>query len=405
MADKVCKGCGGVMEVDGIEPFTVCECSDCGTEIVIPLDLDYLSLEKPLGKSGFFEIYEGFDGADNMNSVIYLLATDIENYADALKAAKDEALALSTLKHNNICPMINFGEVEGRFFAAEPKMDGYPMASYAPDSQGLLDVDSVVDVLQAAALGLATAHHKEFVHHNICDKTIHIDARGNVRVKNFFISRFTYMVEQRLVQDDDVPAGDDPEQTQISREKQGIPVSSVSPYFISPEKAESGVEDKRGDIFSFGVLFYFMITGNYPFAGSSEIETVYSRIKKKKSAEEEIFSTQDSRVATPDTVEYIPPQHPHEIRPEIPEKISAMIMDTLSYLPVYRPKFSEVLNTINLYKAKQYQEKTVSSAQKQMVETKTRAIPMMKNLYDAKIGGDGEEVEGDKKKKKRLFFK
>ena len=63
---------------------------------------------------------------------------------------------------------------------------------------------------------------------------------------------------------------------------------------------------------------------------------------------------------------------------------------------------TEILTTINLYKAKQEKEKVVASAQKEMVRdnresvsTKTRAIPIMKNLAG----------ELDRNKQKKKFFK
>lgn len=377
MNETVCSGCGGIVDVSGIEPFTLCECSDCGAEIIVPLEMDYLKLEKSLGRESAFQVYEGFDQADNITSIIFILDNTIPDYADYFNMAKEEANGLSTLKHPNICPLINFGEIKDTYFVTTPKMDGYSLADYSPETQGLLDVESVIDVLQAAALGLGVAHHKEFVHHNICPENVHIDARGNVRVKNFFISRFTYWADQK--------------------KKGETGTSSVSPYFISPEKAESGVEDKRGDIFSFGVLFYFMLTGKYPFAGKSEVETIYSRVKKKNVDKTEVFSSDAHRMLTPETVEYISPKAPIEFRDDIPEEISSMIMDMLSYYPVKRPKFTEILTTINLYKAKEDQRR-VQMAQHEMVTTKTRAIPVMKNLSDSE-----DDQQKSKKRKVRFF--
>ncbi len=374
MPETVCKGCGGVMDFSGIDPFTVCECSDCGTEVVIPYELDYLKLERPLETKCFFDIYEGFDQSHNLDSVILILKKDIPDYATFLGMAKEDAIALTTLKHPNICPIINCGEVQGYFFVSYPKMDGYTLSEYAPDSQGLLDVQSVISVLQAAALGFAVAHHKEFVHHDICDQTVHIDARGNVRLKNFFIGRFNYNCLQH---------------------SQDL-AYDVSPYYISPEKAESKVEDKRGDVFSYGVLCYYMLTGRYPFAGKTDVETIFSRVRRKKADTTEIFSADSKRMLTPETVEYVKPPMPHELRSEVPEEISLLVMDMLSSHPVQRPKFTEILASINLFMAKQEKQKVVHSAQKEMVSTKTRAIPVMKNLYSPDDG---------KKGKKWIFFK
>jgi serine/threonine protein kinase len=362
MSQLLCRGCGGSIDTKGIEPFTRCSCSGCGTELIVPFEMDYLTLEKPLYEKSLFKVYEGFDKSLNLNSMVFILSKDNPEFKQFYKIVKEEATFLSTLKHQNICPIMNFGEVEGNFFVTEPRMDGYPLSNYMPGKQGLLDVEKVIDVLMAVALGLAVAHHKEFVHHDICPENIHIDARGNVRTKNFFISRFKYEYLQN---------------------KEEL-ASSVSPYFISPEKAESRVEDKRGDVFSFGVLFYYMLTGKYPFSGKNEIETVYSRIKKKKSLMDQVFSSEKPLVLTAGTVDYIAPVAPSALREDIPEEINTALLDMLSYHPVQRPRFTEILNTINLYKAKLEREKVFHLAQKEMVRetvtTRTKAIPIMKNL-------------------------
>ena len=42
-----------------------------------------------------------------------------------------------------------------------------------------------------------------------------------------------------------------------------------SPYYISPEQAEGGPVDQRSDLYSLGVMFFEMLTGQRPFKGSS----------------------------------------------------------------------------------------------------------------------------------------
>lgn len=366
------------MDTTGIDPFTVCECSDCGTEVTIPFLLDYLMLENLIDRQSIIDVYTGFDQASNASAIIMVLDNEAPQADTLVQIAKEEAAELSTLKHPNICPVLHFDSIQGHFCVTSPIMDGYSLDDYSPQDQGLLDINSVLEVIQAAALALAVAHHKEFIHHNVCPKNIHIDARGNVRIKNFYISRFTYRADQTLSKEDAIIKSD----------------PSVSPYFISPEKAESGIEDKRGDVFSFGVVMYYMLTGQFPFAGKSEIETVYSRVQKKRKNDTEIFSADASRLITPDTVEYVPPKPPIELRPEVPEDISQLVMDMLAYLPVKRPKFSEILSIFNLMKAEKEKQESVVSAQKVMVTTTTRAIPKMTPL-------DGK---GKTKKKKKWSF-
>ena len=353
------------MDTTGIEPFTICECSDCGTEVVIPFQLDYLLLEKPIGRKSCLDIYEGFNKSSNAPAIIMVLDNEIPDYEAFLGMAKKEANELSSvLKSPHIAPVLSSNEILGNFCVISPLIDGYTLSDYAPEEHGLLDVKAVVDIMQAAALGMAVAHNKGFVHHNIEPKNIQIDARGNVRITNFFISRFIYNADQK--------------NNKAAQEIKCDPY--ISPYFISPEKAESGVEDQRGDVFSFGVTMYYMLTGKYPFAGTNDIETVYSRVRRKPKKNEDIFNAGGARLLTSDTVDYVPPKRAKELRPEIPNAIDSLLRDMLSYLPVKRPKFSEILTAFSLMMAEQYKQDTVVAAQKTMVTTKTRAIPKMGNL-------------------------
>lgn len=49
-----------------------------------------------------------------------------------------------------------------------------------------------------------------------------------------------------------------------------------TPYYMSPEQGHGGVVDERGDIYSLGVIYYEMLTGNKPFEGSSAMAVIIS---------------------------------------------------------------------------------------------------------------------------------
>jgi serine/threonine-protein kinase PpkA len=51
-----------------------------------------------------------------------------------------------------------------------------------------------------------------------------------------------------------------------------------SPYYISPEQAESKPVDGRADIYSLGIILYEMLTGKKPFQGDSDIQIIISHL-------------------------------------------------------------------------------------------------------------------------------
>lgn len=376
----VCQGCGCSMDISGVSPFALCECENCGTRLIIPLIMGHLQLEKHVGEIRYLDIYEGYDTATNNDVIIYVLKKDIDDFERWLTVATDEAAALETLRHANICPLFEHGVLDGTFFCTTPIMDGGDLTQYDPRTHGLLEVDSVINLMQVIALAMGVAHHKEFTHHDICPQNIHIDGRGTIRVKNLFVSRFRYMVENELELE-----------------------STVSPFYITPERAQKKPEDKKSDVFSFGVLFYYYLTGTYPFEGDNIVETIHTRVKKQRAESTEVY-TATQRTLTAENVDFKPPQPPHVVRSDIPEDVSRLVFGMLTPYQVQRPKFSEIITEINLAKAAAEQRKLaverrgivrIPTSNDGLV-TKTRAIPIMRNL-----GEDPKKSTSFKRK----FFK
>jgi len=354
-----CRKCGKDI-VFNADPFIPALCS-CGHLQIAPFEIDGIQFHKLLASSPIFLLFYGLYEDKNMFITITVLRKDIADYDWCRKSAEEEAEVALKLRHLNICPIFEYGERNGYFCIITPSLDGHPLSDYLPEEHGLLDITQTIDLLQATALGMAVAHYQEVPHHNICPDNIHIDNRGLIRIKNFFISRFIYIFDQKRIE-----------------EKNHI-FTSVSPIYISPEKVESGAEDERGDVFSFGVMFYYFLTGTFPFHGKREVDTIYTRVKLKNKAEQGKLTLLYD-IPSNDFPEYTPPAAPKTIREEIPIETSKMIMRMLSYYPNDRPTFAEVISEFNMLRAKSDIIK-IRKAQEEIVDSETKTIPKMTSPF------------------------
>ncbi len=91
---------------------------------------------------------------------------------------------------------------------------------------------------------LATAHRAGIVHGDVKPGNIFINPENRVRLGDFGIARLT---------------------TQLSLTGRVV----GTPAYMAPEQIESELQDHRSDQFSFGVVFYQMLTGVRPFDGKS----------------------------------------------------------------------------------------------------------------------------------------
>ena len=354
-----CRKCHEKIEVHK-DPFIPALCR-CGHMQITPFIMGGIQFQKLLASSPIFLLFYGIYEEKNLFVEITVLRKDISNYDFCLKVAEEQAEVSLNLRHLNICPIFEKKKIANYLCIISPALDGYSLASYLPEEHGLLATNKTIDLLQATALGMAVAHYKEIPHHNLCPENIHLDNRGILRIKNFFISRFIYIYDQKRIK------------------KYNHIFTSVSPHYISPEKVESGAEDKRGDVFSFGVIFYYFLTGKFPFHGTGEFETVYTRSKLKHKAKQGKITT-NYDVNIDKFPDYISPKKPSDIRPQIPKEISQLIIKTLSYYPNDRPTFSTIISEFNILRAKENAIK-IRHAQEEIVDSETKSIPKMKPLF------------------------
>src|ERR1051326_6070796 len=182
-----------------------------------------------------------------------------------------EAKALAKLNHSNIVTLYEFDQADGLFYFIMEFVDGVNLrqllqAGRLAPREALAIVPQICDALQYA-------HDHGIVHRDIKPENILLDRKGQVKVADFGVARL--MGVDSLSPSDGERAGL-PSVGSAEEGERGEPLSaSVSlteagkvmgtPQYMAPEQKTNPTEvDHRADIYSLGVVFYQMLTGELP---------------------------------------------------------------------------------------------------------------------------------------------
>ena len=159
-----------------------------------------------------------------------------------------EARAAAALRHTNLCPVYEVGELDGRCFLAMAYIDGRPLSDFvSPDHP--LPVDQVATIIARLADGLSHAHSRDVVHRDLKPSNVIIDPQREPILPDFGLARQSC----------------GPDAARLT----GTGTILGSPAYMSPEQAKGLLHEigPRSDIYSLGVMFYELLTGRLPFEG------------------------------------------------------------------------------------------------------------------------------------------
>jgi len=172
-----------------------------------------------------------------------------------------EARLLARLNHPNIVTVHDFGQSGPFFYLLMEFVDGVNLrqamqAGRFTPQQAMLLVPKICEALQFA-------HDEGILHRDIKPENILLDTRGRVKIADFGIAKLVGEAKE-----------------QLTLTASGLAVGT--PHYMAPEQLEHPHDvDQRADIYSLGVVFYEMLTGELPigrFAPPSTKSTVDPRV-------------------------------------------------------------------------------------------------------------------------------
>jgi TolB-like protein/Tfp pilus assembly protein PilF len=202
---------------------------------------------RQLGAGGMGEVYLARDTRLQRPVALKILRLNPGDGRDRVERFAVEVRAASALNHPNVACIYGAGGGRGICFIAMEYVEGETLRNAA------LAPEQAVDACLQVADALGAAHAAGIVHRDIKPANLIRTARGIVKVLDFGLAK-------RL------PGQDGPASGGFMTEP-GIIMGTLG--YMSPEQLLGEPADHRTDIFSLGVVLFWLLTGKLPYEAAS----------------------------------------------------------------------------------------------------------------------------------------
>jgi eukaryotic-like serine/threonine-protein kinase len=209
-----------------------------------------------LGRGGMGEVYRARDIRLDRIVALKLMTDDFEVSPERLMRFEQEARATAALSHPSIVAVYDVGTWGGQPYLVSEFLDGETLRVAL--NAGPLPVRKAINYAGQIARGLAAAHRRGIVHRDLKPENVIITRDGLVKILDFGLAKLTEMARHLQVASETTAPG--------------MVLGTLG--YLSPEQAKGETPDERADIFSFGAVFYEMISGRRAFQGGSPAETL-----------------------------------------------------------------------------------------------------------------------------------
>ncbi|HVG38610.1 MAG TPA: serine/threonine-protein kinase [Pyrinomonadaceae bacterium] len=261
-----------------------------------------------LGAGGMGEVYRGVHAKIGKVVAIKVLTSQTSHHNGLSERFINEARIQARLHHHGIAALYDYSEVCGYPCIVMEYIGGNTLDEYIR-FRGSLSPASASAIFQAIAEAVAYIHSHGIVHRDIKSNNIKIGPHGEVKLLDFGIAKSEASPNLTL---------------------KGDVIGTLK--YMSPEQLKGLPADARSDIWSLGVLYYEMITGDVPFQADT-IGNLFEQIKNG---------------------DYL---RPSKLDPVVPREVEALISRCLKKNPAHRyQSVAEMLGEIRDLRLRQDDE-------------------------------------------------
>jgi eukaryotic-like serine/threonine-protein kinase len=211
------------------------------------IDVPGYSILKEIATSNFSSVFLARSERLRRNVVLKAMKRgETEREMGDAERFQREYEIISSITHRAIAEIYDFGSQPGHLYLA---MEYFPCGDLRDRLRNPLSVDESLYYLRAIAEALRVIHVFGILHRDLKPANVMLREDNSPVLIDFGLAR-------RSV--DEVGTT-------------GVGQVLGSPYYISPEQAQGQRVDVRTDLYSLGVMFYEMLTGQRPYSGRSAV--------------------------------------------------------------------------------------------------------------------------------------
>lgn len=230
-----------------------------------------------IGRGGMAYVYKARDLKLNRFVAVKILREEYTENEQFIKKFDRESQSAAGLSDPNIVSVYDVGVDGDVYFIVMEYVDGITLKQYLI-KKGRLDYEEATNFIIDVAEALQCAHEHGIIHRDIKPQNIMLTADMTPKVTDFGIARAI---------------------TSSTITMTNQTMGSV--HYISPEQARGGFVDERSDLYSLGIMYYELLTGELPFDEENTVSIAIKHIQE----------------------DIIPPK---TILPEIPQSVSDVVV-------------------------------------------------------------------------------
>ncbi len=241
-----------------------------------------------LGAGGMATVFKAFDSRLERDVAVKFIRPEIVKDDMFLKRFEREAKALARLSHPNIVKVLDYGEHEGSPYLVMEYIRGDTLKGKLGKPIHWREAARMILPI-AEALDYTHKHH--IIHRDVKPSNFLVSETGHLMLSDFGIAKIM----------------DSPDAMQLT----GTGIGIGTPEYMAPEQGLGQTVDQRADVYSLGIVFYEMVTGQKPYRADTPMAVMYKQISD-------------------------PLPSPHQYAPEIPDFVERVLFKALAKKPEER---------------------------------------------------------------------